>query len=1364
MSASEEHDAPDTQAEPSELSFEERRLVFERSSTSGELSARGVNSLGDSSHGDTTNHVGTTEANDIDVDDRANQNEAEKKSSGIVEANDMDAEDRENQNETETKSSDAELLGINSNALHTGESHADFSTSTVPLGTGMVLETSDIAVENNKVATLDVEIEEQSRTDSTAAPSKMPDAESKENVGDNSQEDPDNSLLKEARTNVLETFTTQEIIQAETCLEKTAIAQMDGELDMTFGNIPTSLQKSKAISEEVGSTSVIPEEDSDWPTQSHDGHPSCSSALGFEDDPDSEDEYQRPQRPTLLHEIAERARQAASGNENSDSVMTPCRKEHRTEASHASVPPAFGYNSEHPDSTKHVEDDRLPINMLMKSPIESQESNISIDDSLQTIVREFSSRGNQKVIEEWLPLEPDALATVPFSNDDDLDMSFGGKKFTSMHNDGSFVANCIDEKVSVISEISLKQVEPIVEPAVAPGVGVSADAELLVSEISSRQVEPGVAPEETTKPISADVELLPDNNDGTYEDLDLEELENQLIKREAELKQMRADFQVRAKRSSDLRNALQAHGGAGGTQTTATLRRSIIDARDRLQTNGVRRDRAAMKTEDFLEGGRRLLLARDNEISFLERKMHSMQQKHQRLVHSREPVSDDIAKEVLKEKRKQFVALEADKEAQESKISSLGADLKNVLDFMMRVNIEALGGPARHLTSEDFLPQDVREHLQFTKYTQAVLKDLVHKYELCMAQCKEKTASSSADPHNHKLGQAEEKSSTVPSDQGGGNWMQGMGSLDTLPLQESKTSSFGQEAKLLRKRFADEMQRVASALADEDGSVLNSTRETMITHEILRAAAWGDETTLRELLPLSERSLEHWHKSGDDSALLGWTPWHAAAAHGQAATLDVLREMTLTQGGQNQKAQGQLTMSGLPPLAVACLRGHVEVVRSLLAGMAPIHLHDTRGNSPLHWAAAFGTGKSSQSTHQLLIKAKCNANARNHSGQFATLSFSLTKGSDSDTPEDQGLMNKSMEPSQSAESSGEPYCIIEAVGLHHSEDQKGFLQSAFSMLKVSVRDEVGFVRNDRAKVLANLNPHETESGVFSDWIINYTHAGLREATGFEQPDASPIWEENNQQAAVLTTERLLLFNVANWSLVITLQLVDLIEVVISPQSKSLLLIRANRRADVLIDIVNRSRFFDELQIVAKQLPKRYRNGAADEFRIPVRTTPDILLTLSNERKQPLGTCGFLEANVFLFLPYVPSSILLAGPMPTFFGFLDLQRTIQAEPGFGAQWRWQKQFFVLKIGLADQRMLLWCNSPTDSEASGHAVIDQIFKVQSINSMQGEPCIVIEYATDPSTSTPQSITLRAKTVRNRDEWASCLKALWGNTRKT
>ena len=76
-----------------------------------------------------------------------------------------------------------------------------------------------------------------------------------------------------------------------------------------------------------------------------------------------------------------------------------------------------------------------------------------------------------------------------------------------------------------------------------------------------------------------------------------------------------------------------------------------------------------------------------------------------------------------------------------------------------------------------------------------------------------------------------------------------------------------------------------------------------------------------------------------------------------------------------------MTTSGLPALAVACLRGHVEVARSLLAEGAPVDVRDKRGNSPIHWAAASGMPRNSLSIRELLLEARCYPDAQNGSGQ-----------------------------------------------------------------------------------------------------------------------------------------------------------------------------------------------------------------------------------------------------------------------------------------------------------------------------------------------------------------------------------------------
>ena len=73
-------------------------------------------------------------------------------------------------------------------------------------------------------------------------------------------------------------------------------------------------------------------------------------------------------------------------------------------------------------------------------------------------------------------------------------------------------------------------------------------------------------------------------------------------------------------------------------------------------------------------------------------------------------------------------------EFQEKKLAALRSDLRAVLDFMMRVNIEAAGGPSEDLTEEEFLPPEVLEDLGLSKPARKLVVDLLRKYARFMAQ------------------------------------------------------------------------------------------------------------------------------------------------------------------------------------------------------------------------------------------------------------------------------------------------------------------------------------------------------------------------------------------------------------------------------------------------------------------------------------------------------------------------------------------------------------------------------------------------------------------------------------------------------
>jgi len=424
--------------------------------------------------------------------------------------------------------------------------------------------------------------------------------------------------------------------------------------------------------------------------------------------------------------------------------------------------------------------------------------------------------------------------------------------------------------------------------------------------------------------------------------------------------------------------------------------------------------------------------------------------------------------------------------------------------------------------------------------------------------------------------------------------------------------------------------------------------------------------------------------------------------------------------------------------------------------------------------------RNSRSIQQLLIKARCDPNSRNGSGQCVDPSWfrdapalpatspAVPSAASGASPLDvSGLAihgNGSVAVVQQMAEEGskvtESYHLIESPGGRGSELENSFLDYTLSMLKVPVRDAVAFSRNERAKTLARLTKLEGETGVWSEWVVNYTHAGLRDALDMARPAASPLLQDRNRQAIVLTCDRLLLFNASSWSLSTALALIEITEVCTFAQSSTVLLIRSSRRPDVLLDLEARGRFLDELQVASQRLSgQRLERGESGDHSIPIRSSSESVSFLQDERQNIIGTVAYVEANAFLFLPHEPSSLLLSGAAPAFFGFLDLQRSARSGVGSGVHWRWEHCFFILKHGVRSQRRLVWCRHPNDSHESGQLLAETVRHVKSIDSLQGEPCIVVEWSDSRSTA-EQSITLRAKSAKIREHWTSSLRGLCGH----
>merc|ERR1712241_776598 len=102
------------------------------------------------------------------------------------------------------------------------------------------------------------------------------------------------------------------------------------------------------------------------------------------------------------------------------------------------------------------------------------------------------------------------------------------------------------------------------------------------------------------------------------------------------------------------------------------------------------------------------------------------------------------------------------------------------------------------------------------------------------------------------------------------------------------------------------------------------------------------------------------------------------------------------------------------------------------------------------------------------------------------------------------------------ETFAEPYHQILAKG-GQPQAQTNLLHRTLIFLKAPSRDSTNFEKNERGKAFANLTSGEKQAGVYSDWITNYTHAGLESSVRPGYALGDPLSAERNRQALVLTT-------------------------------------------------------------------------------------------------------------------------------------------------------------------------------------------------------------------------------------------------------
>jgi len=534
--------------------------------------------------------------------------------------------------------------------------------------------------------------------------------------------------------------------------------------------------------------------------------------------------------------------------------------------------------------------------------------------------------------------------------------------------------------------------------------------------------------------------------------------------------------------------------------------------------------------------------------------------------------------------------------------------------------------------------------------------------------------------------------------------------------------------------------------------------------ELRRAAAQGDAKAVRTWLARTADS------SQDARVFLGWTPWHVAAAYGQCAVLECLKEDLFDRATHHLAALDRRTRLGLPPLGVACLTGRVDAARCLVLGMAPVDARDARGNTPLMWAAIGGQARA---LVPLLLDARADPEAANGSGQRPDVSGLMSGCSVATlTRPDLGAPGLATSPSGSPGDSsrrsagqegperfGEAYHCIRTIGAEPPKEP-GLLSYALGMLKASSRDAVGFMQNAKAKQHAHLNAAEVDAGVWSEWVTNYTHAGLHAAVEVGRENADPLLPHRSSQVLVLTCERLLLLNGRSWSLAQVIALSELAEVAVSSFSSSVLILRMHRLPDVVLDVAVdvRARLLDELQLAAGTVAAEW-GGADFGGSLRIRHECEPVVELLDERRKRAGTLAYIEAHVFLLLPYAPNSLLLAGGDTFFFGLLDVHQSRTAARGAPAGsaslgWKWQTYFFILKSGSGEGRKLMWCQHPNDERCLGSVHVGRLLAVQPLDTPQGEACLIIDYGADEQA---HALTLRASSAQNREDWIVSLRTM-------
>eukprot|EP00928_Gymnodinium_smaydae_P011113 TRINITY_DN14142_c0_g1_i1.p1 TRINITY_DN14142_c0_g1~~TRINITY_DN14142_c0_g1_i1.p1 ORF type:complete len:1124 (+),score=285.58 TRINITY_DN14142_c0_g1_i1:299-3670(+) len=854
--------------------------------------------------------------------------------------------------------------------------------------------------------------------------------------------------------------------------------------------------------------------------------------------------------------------------------------------------------------------------------------------------------------------------------------------------------------------------------------------------------------------------------------------------RQAEAEQVWLDeaYDAEVQRCAELREELEAleaqeasssasAAGNGRVEKSASdleEERELRSAERLLEKALMEDGQSAMLAEDLVAWATREAALRIRESRDLERRLVELEARRLHLLRLGDGACLGGSQEALAPVDRELCNLQLSLERDDVIIDRLSEDLRNVIHYIITTNIDAAGGPSADLGPDEFLPQEVREHLSLSEYGLATLQAADRKFAHAMVQSggSKKLATDSglapqvaaalSGPPLIVAELLEEGTSCSYADFEDTLYrLHTCDAADVPQLEPAMT--LAEELQGLDALLQDELRAlsplVAAAVYADEAAVAANVEKGQAPSpaaspvELLRAGARGDQDAVRELLAaMGYDSSAAWAAF---ETFLGWTPLHAAALRGHLHVLETTKQYYFDRGEHHVPLLERRTAAGFTALGVACLSGQVAAVSSLIRGMAPVDSQEPRGCQPLHLAVA-----SSAATEivSLLVGAHANVGVRTGRGHQLDLNALFAQQRDGDASSNgfASAANVVAKPAV-ANSVEEPRYCIRAVGA--SVDMAGggsLISRTLHVLKAPVRDSAGFIQNARARGQAQLSDEESQCGVWSEMIVSYMCPKLLEAFAAGQAFEGPIDRAQCCRGLVLTVERLLFFSATDWHLLQVIVLSEIAAIVTFTSSTSLVLLRLHQGSDVLVDLPVRSRdrLVEELRLASQKFAAMWGGHDFGDGAQPVVETGPLALLLGerralNESRPHLGTLAFLEKDVFVLLPYAPDSALLAHGAVLQFGFLDLHRSI------GGLWIWRRFLFFLcgTPGETDCR-LLWCLHPCDAAAVGGIQALDIRRAQPLDNPQGEACLIIDHAAG-------AMTLRAASALRRDEWLCSLR---------